>query len=618
MLFSPKNLIVLIIVTAYVLIYKVPVPCYGCESETIWYRCISGTGVGSSSCEAHKKVNNIVSKGGDISSTLVEQGGVFFENLWEFTSEDLPQVIRDFVVQIKETLRNLKPAIAAKIQAVIKFLKDKAMLIAGKIKDVATSTYENYVKAVISPLISFVTNNVIRPMVFVVEKIIEFRKLVWDSLKNAVEAVTNLGIGSFVGNVVDIIKGIPDVLEDLRDLIIQLVNNIKKKIFTAVNWGLESSTNLVNTSVNGMSNILESGLDKSVDVVNTVVGGVEKGVGGIVSGINSSMNGVENVTNSLGNKVENAVNGIVNSINKVDEAVDRLADVKILGSTPLSWMSNIVPRVDTVDIPSIDIPDLDSPKFGEVTAPDIPTINIKAPVVDEPDDIDTEKLGLTIPGLGFVSDKVADLKKSIKIIFERTMTPLYTSVKTIIALIASVVSSIVTFFKTYVNFSGLRQGVGIILKLTKDQLINLKDFVANDVIPAFINVLKEIKDPILDFIGVLAGKAWEFIKIVGSNVGSLLKKTYGLATKFLGSVTKNVFHMVTYVAGTASDKVFFFIPGPVTFKLFASASIVIYILLGSFAKNFIDILKLMTIPVRAMAEIIDATDKSLDAIAKIS
>jgi len=606
--------LILVTVVAYVLIYKIPLPCYGCESESIWYRCISGTGKGTSSCDAHKKVTKLVSQGSGVVSTISEQGGVFLENLWEFTTDDLPGVIKDFILQIKDTLKNLKPAIAAKITAIIKFLKEKARLIADKIKDVATSTYNNYIKVVIDPLVSFVTNNIIQPMVFVIEKIISFRVLVWDTLKDAVEAVSNLGIGSFVGSVVDIIKGIPDVLEDLRDLIIQLINNIKTKIFSAVNWGLESSTNLVNKSVNGMSNTLEAGLDKSVDLINTVVGGVETGVGGIVTGVNKSMNLVENVTNTLGNGVESSINKIVSAVNVIDDAFERIADKKIVGARPFSFLSGLTERVSSISIKDLEIDDVSKPTFGEVSSPDIPTINIQAPTVNEPDDIDADKLNLSIPGFGFVGAKVADLKNSIREIFERTMNPLYTAVKTIIALIASVVSSIATFFKTYVNFSGLKTGVGIILGVVKDQLINLKDFVVEQVIPSFIEILKTIKDPIVDFVGILAGKAWAFLKIVGENVGKLFKKAYSMATKLLGSVTKNVFHMVTYTLGTVSDKTLFFVPGPTTVKMFIVVAIVTYVLLGSFVKNFVDILKILFIPVKTVALTISETDKTLDTL----
>lgn len=255
-------------------------------------------------------------------------------------------------------------------------------------------------------------------------------------------------------------------------------------------------------------------MDKSDDLINTVVGGVETGVGGIVQGVNSSMNLVENVTNSLGNKVESSVNSIVSAVNKVDDALDDVRSFKFLNRTWFSWLPDI-PRVGNFNVPDLDIiKDVSKPTFGEVNSPDIPTINIQAPTVNEPDDIDAEKLILSIPGFGFVGGKVADLKRSIKDIFERTMNPLYTAVKTIVALIASVASSISTFLKTYVNFSGLKQGIGIILSVVKDQLVNVKNFVVNDVIPAFIDVLQTIKEPILEFIGVLAGKAWQFMKLV--------------------------------------------------------------------------------------------------------
>ena len=202
MIIGRKNLLILVSVVTYVLIYKIPIPCYGCESESIWYRCVSGTGEGTSSCEAHKRVEKTIAQGGSIASNVAEHAGVFFENLWEFTADDLPTIIKDFILQIKDTLKNLRPAIAAKIETIIKFLKEKAGLIVGKIKDIASSTYNNYIKAVIDPLVSFVTNNIVQPMVFVIEKIIAFRVLVWNTLKNAVESVANLGIGSFVGSVV--------------------------------------------------------------------------------------------------------------------------------------------------------------------------------------------------------------------------------------------------------------------------------------------------------------------------------------------------------------------------------------------------------------------------------
>lgn len=622
MIIETKRLFILVIVVAYILIYKIPVVCHGCDSESVWYRCVFGTGEGSSACEAHKKVQSIISEGGDIASTIKEQSGVFLDNIWEFTSDDLPDTIKAFVVQIKETLQNLRPAIAAKIQSIIAFLKEKANIIVDKIKGLASSTYENYMKVVIDPLVSFVTNNIITPMVFVIEKIIAFRKLVWGSLTTAVSAVTNLGITDFVGNIVDIVKGIPDVLIDLRDLIIQLINNIKSTIYGSLNWGLESGTNLVNTSVNAMSNTLESGIDASVDIINIVVGGVEDGVGLLTSGINSTMNGVEDTVNGIGNGIESGVNKIVKAVKAVKKGFDGAGTKQIktwFGTIrPLSFLHNVIPTVSDLSIDDLEIKDLTAPTFDEVTAPDIPTINIIAPVVEEPEDIDPDDMGFgSIPGFGFVEDKISQLKASIRTIFESTMSPLYTAIRTMIALIASIASSVATFFKTYISFSSLKAGINTVLSVVKDQLVNIKKFVLDEVIPSIIDVLKTIKEPILDFIGKVSEKAWAFMKTVGRNAGEMFKKAYNMSTKLIGSVTTNVFHMVAYTAGALSDKLLFFVPGPVTFKLMIVVSMTLYILLGSYVKNMADILKVVFIPVKTAAKTIYETDKSLDILVGI-
>ena len=195
------------------------------------------------------------------------------------------------------------------------------------------------------------------------------------------------------------------------------------------------------------------------------------------------------------------------------------------------------------------------------------------------------------------------------------MAPLYTAVKTIIALIASVASSIATFMKTYFNFSGLKQGIGIILSVVKDQLINVKDFVFGNVIPSMIEILKTIKEPIVDFVGTLAGKAWEFMKIVGKSIGSLLKKALSLYVKWIKTVWTNIFYVAIYVFGTVTDKLLFFIPGPVSVKVIIVLTMMFYVVAGPFLKNMAEMTKFMFIPVTTMAMTIYETDIALDRLA---
>lgn len=105
----------------YALVYKVPIPCMACESGSFWSRCIKGTGANTASCSAHKAAKDRVDK----ASNIMDQAGVYMDNLWDFTKTELPETISEFIATLKDQILGLKDRMSAKIGLIITFLREK-------------------------------------------------------------------------------------------------------------------------------------------------------------------------------------------------------------------------------------------------------------------------------------------------------------------------------------------------------------------------------------------------------------------------------------------------------------------------------------------------------------
>lgn len=610
---SPRSIIISVIVVAYVLIYKIPIPCFGCESDSIWYRCTEGTGKGSKSCSNHKKVMSAVKSGKGFLTSVSEQGSMFMNNVWEFAKEDLPDALWEFIEQIKLTLYNLGANMRKKMQQIVQFLQDKATTIVDKIKNLAVDGYENYLRVVIDPIIAFAIKYIISPMRAVFTQLVEFRQLILTTMETGASQVKNLQIGKLGAMVVNVFEAIPETLRDLRVLIVDLVNKLKNSVFKGMNWGLASSTNLVNSSVNGLSTSLEKSLDETVDVLNLTVKGTENAVGGIVDGVNNTINHIQDRTNQIGDGIENAINGVVDSINKVDDAFEKIGGIKIVGKRFFGFMSDMVPRIRRVNVGSITIRDIKKPSLNRVKAPDVPNININAPTIKAPEDLTAKNLKFpAIPGLGWVSPRLTKLKDQLTSIFEDAMAPLYKAVQVIWTLIMGVVSSIIVFAKTYVNFSYLKEGFLKLHSIAGTTSARLREFVLTDVIPGLKKLFWTVTDPIVDFVQKAAEITWKYLKIVGKNAAELVKKVAKVAYKFWWQMYRNIWSFAVYTYGLWIDKMLFFVPGPVTFKGSLFLIIVMYIMLGPWAQKGFEVTKFLFKPVKAGLVFVDDLDLFLD------
>lgn len=115
-------------------------------------------------------------------------------------------MISDFIATLKDQILGLRHRMEEKFWQIIAFVQD---IIASKTKDAVVSTYEKFLEVVINPVIKIFVNNLLQPVVKIFEKIVEFRSLVWKVISNAIDKFANIGIGDFVGDVVDVFKRFP-------------------------------------------------------------------------------------------------------------------------------------------------------------------------------------------------------------------------------------------------------------------------------------------------------------------------------------------------------------------------------------------------------------------------
>ncbi len=678
----------------YALVYKIPIPCFGCQKEGFWYRCVMDTGEGTTSCDAYKQAENRVKTAGRI----MDQAGVYMDNLWDFTKSDLPGVIADFIETLKKEIMGLRHKMEEKFWQIIKFIQEKMMLFASKIKEAVVNTYEKFLEVVINPVIKFFVNNLLQPVVKIFEKIAEFRNLVWKVLSDAIEKFANVGIGDFVGEVVDVFKKIPEAMSEIKPFVVKMINTLKRVTIGVVNTGLRKSIEGIETSVNAVTGVVDDGVNLAVGGLNTVknelvstlnsqinnmssdierivnsttgvietsvntavggvtdginksmdkvsegvnmvidttnhaIGGAEVAVNAVSCGINTAMNTVESNVNKVGKGISDGVNKVLSPLRKVESFLDKAKKVNIgkdFDIGPYDFGFNIKPfqSFPTFDAPrdldplfAVKIKDLEVKEFGKIDADvdipdvpwdgikiddiDIPTLNIEAPKdiekidippldipdvqITEPDDIEEEDLDInfpSIPGLGFVSDKIARIKEDIKNIFEKAMEPLYEGVAVLVSLVASVISSSVTFFENYLSWTAVKKRVEAILQFAGQGFTFLKDLFVEEILPAFIKLIHTIKDPILDFVKTVTDHAWKFIKKIGVSVGKVFNEAFRVITKVTGIIAKGVFHTGLYIVGTTVERYTGWLPLPISVKIMLIVASIFWMFFGGFLSN---------------------------------
>ena len=710
---SKKNLGYLVssVLVVYALKYKIPLPCFGCQKEGFWYRCVMDTGEGTSSCDAHIAAKERIETAGNI----MDEAGVFVDNLWDFTKTELPGVIKEFIATLKDQILGLKDRMAEKISDVIAFFREKIGLFVSKIKGAVVDTYESFMNNVINPVISFFIANILNPVVSVFKKIIEFRNLVWNTLSGALKSFANIPITSFVGEVVDIFKSIPDAMESMKGAVFDLINTLKNSLIGVVNTGIRASIDGIEISVNTMSGVIDSGVngvigglngikDGLIETLNDSINGMTSGIeiavnettGGIESAVNTSVNAATGVINKSMNTVEtgvntmvdatntiicgantavNAVSGSLNTVlngietgvnsisdgitdginlalspvNSVIGAIQTIRNIDFYDLSPFSGLP-YVDKIDDLDGFELDIPDIPDLEFGQIDAKlDIPDVNfddisipdleiddveIETPddisdidipdlvidigdedgnVITVPDDLVAEDFNFpTIPGFGFVSDKIAEIRQDIKDIFESAMKPLYDGIATLIALVGTIISSCKEFYFEYLTFTAVKARLEALVGLAKGKIVAVKSWFVDEIIPGFINLILGLKEPILTFVHTMSQKAWSFLKDLGTAVGTIFNQAYKVVVKVTGVVAKGVFHTGLYIVGSTVEKYTAIIPIPISVKMLLLVATVFWMFFGGFVRNAQGIVNLAFGSVKGAAVALADLDRVVD------
>ena len=562
----------------YGLMYKWPIPCFACDEGGFFYRCMPGTGAGSAACSAYA----LAEKRFNQAAGIFEDAGEVLNEIWDFTSEGLPDIITEFIGTMRDQILNLKRNIGEKINGVITFIREKISLFVTKIKDVATDAYEKYLKKVIDAMINFLTNNILNPIYTVIDKIIEFREMVWNNLKEAMQRVTDINIMGFTTQIVDVFKKIPEAIDKLKEGLVNMINNVKNGLIGGIEAGINGGAELVEDVVGGVSNMTDRIVDGSEGIVN-----------GSVKFINDRINNVEGTVNTVTDGIDNFVNDfVISPINTVGGAINSARNVKIE-----TWFGDIeplkiLPYIN--DLNDIDIKHLDIPSVPEV---DFPTVDfaIDIPEVDLPDipDLKVEHLQLpSIPGFDFISEKVENIMTSLQNIFDNAMDPLYTAIATVTLLIANVRASVVTFYDSYLSWSSIKIRAANIRDQITNGIDTLKEFIFDDIVPAFLDILGGFKDALLDFIGTASEKAWIFLKKVGVTIKKMFSQGMKIVTKVAKMALKAYVGYVTFLWGNIIDKTTKWIPLPLSFRVLLVLMTIVMFFAGGMITNGIMIFKL--------------------------
>lgn len=489
----------------------------------------------------------------DFSSNIMDGAGEFMDNIWEFTSNDLPDIITDFISNMKEMILGLKEKMAEKIAQIIQFLQDKVGPFVSKIKGVAVDSYESFLARVINPIVQFFVNKLINTTVKMFMKIKEFRDLVWKTLSDAVDKFTGLEVFDFATDIVDVFQKIPGVFDSMKESVVDLVNKLKRGVIGSLNKGINSSSAFIEVIANGVLCDTNKLIKTSEDLVNK-----------LSDGLNDSMNKVENKVNDVTKTMGGVVNRAVGTVNRVTGTLTSLRGKKILRVKPFGFIPTI-PRIPGVSIPPLNIRDIPDADFGEIkTNLEIPDVDIKGP-----GDLTVDDLGInvSIPGFGFITKRIEQIKTAVQDIFEKAMAPLYSGASALIALVSTIIAGATQLFHDYLSWTAIKSHISQLTALAGAGVEKLKAFFVDDIIPAFIALINTTKESILDFVGKVTTFAWKFMSKLGGSVATLFKTAFQAITKITGKVAKGVLSTAWFIVGTTVDRYTGVIPVPLSVKL---------------------------------------------------
>jgi phage-related protein len=439
----------------YLAVNPITLPCVGCDSGGVFYRCMDGTGAGTITCDAWNKG----SEGVNAAAKKIMSVGEYGDELVKFATR-LPQFLHDFAATILAKLKAVTAEVYERMKTVAAYVLGKYEEVKLRLEGVVFKTWAQFYDKVLAPIIAGVTDYIITPIRDLLTRIVKFAKMVLGSISDVLGRA-----GDIMTKAYDAVRHAAQVLSDTVRLVLvksaALIEKVVDGVRNGINKGLgeviggvEDAVNTVTRGVSVAATAIENGVNvttsaitgKISDGVNAIGDGVTKAVGGLETGINKGLQGIGNVTqgalngvtegveksvnnigsgiigtvdavitetediiNDLGNMLETTVNDTVNLINTgitapLEDALNDSADVvrKALDGV-LVPVKGVVDGLNKVGNFEINLGSLYKGKpfaaLAKIDAPDAPTIR----PVDIPDIPKVVVKDISIPGLKYVT-----------------------------------------------------------------------------------------------------------------------------------------------------------------------------------------------------------------------
>jgi hypothetical protein len=266
-----------------VFVWKLPIPCVGCEPiKGLYYRCITG-GAGTATCS----LENATGTGntGALRNIL--------KQLVDFGVKELPRDIINVAVSIKTQIVNLGNKIMNGIKSTINTVRDKLKEYINVVKQFVLDGAAFVKNSIIIPMIQGIVNYIINPVKELVKSIISLRGVAIEALKSAygeAKKLTVTIVDLTYGNVVYGFDQIPEGLVSFVEMIQNALNTLKNGIIGGANSGVNAIIGFVNSASNFLMSGIKSAIQGTEDVVNILGKFADDIVYGIMDGAKSALN----------------------------------------------------------------------------------------------------------------------------------------------------------------------------------------------------------------------------------------------------------------------------------------------------------------------------------------
>ncbi|KAG5184113.1 hypothetical protein JKP88DRAFT_244979 [Tribonema minus] len=332
---------VLVCALAYLAINPITLPCVGCDEGGLFYKCMPGTGLNSVTCEAWTKGAKGMSAVRDQLMSISE----YSSELVKFSSH-LPQYLYDFAGAMLQHIRRASAEVYARLKDVAVIAKQKMLEVLGSLKAIALDTWATVFDRVIKPVMSALTKYVLQPITALLDKIIQFAKMVIDGVTNVIGRA-----GDIMGKAYNAVHHAADVMSDTIELVMrksaQIIEQVVDGLRNGINKGLHEVVGAAESTINSVSNAVGDALGGMESAVNATVGGT---TGAIETGVNTIGGGITTAISGLEKGINTGISGVTDAAQKAVTGVTSGVEqtVNTLGAGVAGGLDAVLTETETI------------------------------------------------------------------------------------------------------------------------------------------------------------------------------------------------------------------------------------------------------------------------------